>query len=432
MKVHLVAPSKKRNSSSSSKELHPPLGLMTLAAYTPEDVQLRLIDENVEPIDFSEVPELVGITTMTATASRAYQIADRYRELGAKVVMGGIHASMMPQEASEHADSVVIGEAELIWPRVVSDADTGRLEQVYQSESFIDYQRPRFPRRDLINTNRYWSVNGIQTSRGCPHNCNFCSVSEFTGRKPRMREIDNVLAEVDTLPSSRVGGRKVVGFLDDNIAAKPSRAKKLFKALIPKKILWGSQACITFGNDEELVGLAAESGCRFLLVGLESLSPNTLKEIGKGQNKAEQYEEALRTLRKHGIFVLGSFVFGFDSEEESAFADTLQFAVRNKLSLAQFSILTPYPGTRLYSQLLSENRLEQEYWLDPSWETRMVFEPNGRSAKKISENVSQVQRDFYSFRSIINRIHYHPLWRIWITANLVYRRAVRNKWSPLS
>ena len=405
---------------------------MTLAAYTPKDVQIRLIDENVEPINFAEVPDLVGITTLTATARHAYQIADRYRELGAKVVMGGVHASMIPQEALDHADSVVVGEAESIWPKVVSDADAGRLEQLYRNEGFIDYKRPRFPRRDLINPKRYWIVNGIQTARGCPHNCNFCSVSEFNGRKPRMREIENVLAEVDSLPSYNVGGRKVVAFLDDNIAAKPSRAKKLFKALIPKKILWGSQACITFANDEELVGLAAESGCRFLLVGLESLSPHTLEEIGKRQNKAEQYEEALRTLRRNGIFVLGAFVFGFDSEEESAFSDTLRFAVRNKLALAQFSILIPYPGTRLFSQLLSENRLEQKYWLDPSWETRMVFEPRGRSAQKLREKVFQLQRDFYSYRSIIKRITLHRLWRFWVTANLVYRREVLNRLSPLS
>ena len=158
----------------------------------------------------------------------------------------------------------------------------------------------------------------------------------------------------------------------------------------------------------------------------------TLEEIGKRQNKAEQYEEALRTLRRNGIFVLGSFVFGFDSEEESAFSDTLRFAVRNKLALAQFSILTPYPGTRLFSQLLSENRLEQKYWLDPSWETRMVFEPKRRSAQKLSEKVFQLQRDFYSYRSIIKRMTRHRLWRFWVTANLAYRQAVLNRWSPLS
>lgn len=421
MKLHLIAPVRKRETYLFNRELFPPLGLMYLAAYTPKEVEVRLTDEGVERVDFTDIPDLVGITTMTATAPRAYEIADRYRELGAKVVLGGVHASMVPEEALEHADSVVAGEAEAIWPRVVSDAAVGHLESFYRQESFIDFKRPLLPRRDIVDPKRYWSANVIQTARGCPHDCNFCSVTAFNGRRHRARELDNVLAEVESLSRSNILRREVIPFVDDNIAASPSHAKQLFKALIPMKILWGSQACITFARDEELVGLAAESGCRLLFIGLDSLSPQALAEMGKRQNKVEQYKDALRLLKKYGIHVMGAFIFGFDADDESVFSTTLEFALRSRMALAQFSALTPYPGTRLYRRLLGENRVEPQFWHDHSWDRRVVFKPKNMSAERLYENTRQVKRDFYSYRSIIKRISLHRHWNYWLAANLVYR-----------
>jgi len=394
---------------------------MYLAAYTPKEVEVRLTDEGVERVDFTDIPDLAGITALTATAPRAYEIADRYRELGAKVVLGGVHASMVPEEALEHVDSVVVGEAEAIWPRVVSDAAVGRLESLYRQESFIDFKRPLLPRRDIVDPKRYWSVNVIQTARGCPHDCNFCSVTAFNGRRHRARELDNVLTEVESLSRSNLVRREVIPFVDDNIAASPSHAKQLFKALIPMKILWGSQACITFARDEELVGLAAESGCRLLFIGLDSLSPQALAEMGKRQNKVEQYKDALRLLKKYGIHVMGAFIFGFDADDESVFSTTLEFALRSKMGLAQFSALTPYPGTRLYRRLLGENRVEPQFWHDHSWDRRVVFKPKNMSAERLYENTRQVKRGFYSYRSIIKRISLHWHWNHWLAANLVYR-----------
>ena len=223
MKLILIAPARSKEPYALRKEPCPPLGLLYLAAYTPKEVQVRLINERVERIDFADVPDLVGIATMTATAAHAYEIADRYRELGARVVLGGIHASLVPEEALQHADSVVVGEAEAIWPRVVADADAGCLEPLYRSEGFIDFHRPRFPRRDILNRGRYWCPNAVQTARGCPHDCNFCAVTVFNGRRLRTRELDNVLAEVESLPRSRLIRRRVVVFVDDNIGARPSR-----------------------------------------------------------------------------------------------------------------------------------------------------------------------------------------------------------------
>ena len=426
MKLNLIAPTKKGETYLFNRGLLAPLGLMYLAAHTPPEVEVRLVDENVERIDFSDLPDLAGITTMTATAPRAYEIADRYRALGVKVVLGGVHASMLPAEALQHADAVLIGEAEEIWPRVLADADAGRLEPLYRQDGHVDFKRPAPPRRDIIDPKRYWSANGVQTSRGCPHDCNFCSVTAFNGRRLRLREVDDVLAEVESLPRTNLLRRKVVPFVDDNIAANPSRAKEFFRELIPMRIRWGSQASITFASDEELVALAAESGCHFLFVGLETTSSQALAEMGKRQNKVEEYETVLRLLRKYGIHVMGAFVFGFDADDEPVFAATLEFAMRNKIQVAQFAHLVPYPGTRLYRDLLAEKRVEPGFWFEPEWDGRVVYEPKNFSADWLTKRTHEVQRAFYSYRSILRRMYPHRHWSYWFAFNFLYRHSLSN------
>ncbi len=424
MKVHFVAPARSKASYLFGKETFPPLGFMWLAAYTPRDVQVRVINENVERIDFSDVPDLVGITTMTATAARAYELADRYRELGAHVVLGGIHASVLPEEALEHADSVVVGEAESVWPRVVADADAGRLERLYQAQDLGDFAHPRIPRRDIIDARHYWLPNAVQTARGCPHDCSFCSVTLFNGRQLRMRDVDNVLAELEPLRRSSLLRKRLVVFVDDNIAAKPSRARELFTALIPMNVLWGSQACVTLGNDEELVALAAESGCRVLLVGFETLSHQALVEVNKRHNKVEQYEDALRTFRRYGILVVGTFIFGLDADDESAFRVTLEFAERSKLVLAQFGMLSLFPGTRIYQRFLDEMRVEPAFWSKSLWELRPIFEPKRMSWERLSEGTYQMGRRFYSYPSIVRRLSFQRHLGYQLIANLIYRHSI--------
>lgn len=424
MKLHLISPTKKGETYLFNKGLLTPLGLMYLAGCTPEEVEIRLIDENTERLDFAEVPDLVGITTMTATAPRAYEIASRYRAMGSKVVLGGVHASMLPEEALQYADSVVVGEAEGTWPQVVADAEAGRLQPLYRQDEFLDFSRPIKPRRDLIDPKRYWAANSVQVSRGCPHACNFCSVTAFNGRKVRMRDVDSVLEEVESLSRYNRPRSRIVAFVDDNIAGRPPQAKELFRALIPQKIKWGSQASINMARDEELVALAAESGCEFLFIGLETTSAAALKEMGKRQNKVEEYEDGLRMLRKYGIQVMGAFVFGFDSDDESVFADTLDFAMRNKIQVAQYAALVPYPGTKLYFQLLEEERMEPGYWFDESWDGRVVFQPGKMSAQRLNFLTHKVQRDFYSYRSIFKRMHLYRHWSYWFAFNLLYRHTI--------
>lgn len=424
MRIHLIAPTKNGETYLFGKGLLAPLGLMYLAAHTPSDVDVRIIDESVQPIDFTDIPDVVGITSMTATAPRAYDIADTYRSRGAKVVMGGIHASMVPEEALEHADSVVIGEAEQLWEKVVEDASRGELQPLYRQESFDDFTEPLLPRRDLIQEKLYWTANSVQTSRGCPHNCNFCSVTEFNGRRIRMRETDNVLAEVEELKRGNFIRRKVVPFVDDNIAANPKRAKELFKALIPMKVAWGSQASITIARDEELVALAAESGCCFLFIGLETLSPGSLAEMGKSQNKIEEYADAMRLLKKYKIPVMGAFVFGFDTDDEKTFQQTLQFAVDSKIQVAQFANLTPYPGTRLHRQLTEEKRVRPEFWKDAEWTDHVVYQPAMMTPDELFERTRQLHLDFYSYRTILKRLSFRGKWPYWLAFNLLYRQTV--------
>lgn len=430
MRIYLVVPAKEGD-RIIGRSLVAPLGLITLAAYTPEGVDLRLIDENLESIDFEDKPDLVGITAMTATVRRAYRIADEYRSRGVKVVMGGIHVSLLPEEALEHADAVVIGEAESMWPKVVADADAGRLEPVYRVEERDDFRKPLPPRRDLINRKNYWMANVMQTSRGCPHDCSFCSVTTFNGRRVRERDLDSVLAEVESIPVHPRLRRRFIPFVDDNIGANRKRAKKLFEALKPLKTIWGSQACINFGEDEELVALAAESGCRMLFIGIETISPSSLEEIGKRQNKVERYADSLSNLRKHGIHVTGSFIFGFDSDQESVFSETLDFAVRNKIPLAQFSNLTPLPGTRLYDEMLAVDRVKAGFWLRDPQDNREVFKPKNMSELELCERTRRVQSGFYRLGNIVKRFSFGRNSHNMLLYNLVYNRVAVSRKSLL-
>ncbi|MBU1669967.1 MAG: cobalamin-dependent protein [Actinobacteria bacterium] len=421
MKIDLVVPENEEGVSVGRKAFLPPLGLMYLAAYTPGEARVRIIDENVEPIDYSDLPDLVGISTVTTTAPRAYRIADTYRSRGIKVVLGGVHPSMVPGEALVHADAVVVGEGEAVWPRVVSETLDGLPAPVYRADRYLDFHRPLLPRRDLINPGGYLSANVVQTSRGCPMDCPFCSVTRLFGRRYRMRDVDNVIAEIETLPRNRVLGRVFIPFVDAEISAGRKRARDLFKGFIPLRLRWGSRASASFADDEELVSLAAESGCRFLFMGLEEL----FSAEGDRDERVERVGRAVRLLNRHRIHVIGDFAFGFDTDYPGAFSDAASFAMRNRVPLARFKCLTPYPGTGLYEKLLADGRLEPGFWLKPGWESRVVFEPAGIGPELLKEKVERAQRDIYSVRSIIKRMPSNRHSAYLFPLNLLYRLKTR-------
>jgi radical SAM superfamily enzyme YgiQ (UPF0313 family) len=398
------------------------MSLPVLASLTPPGVRIHLVDENVEPVDLAEPADLVAISCMTASAPRGYQIADAFRDRNVPVVMGGMHPSALPEEAGEHADAVVVGEAENQWPRVFADFAAGRPERLYRSEVRPQLKDLPIPRRDLLRTDRYLTVNLVQTARGCPYACRFCSVSPTFGRAYRFRPVPEVIEEVRSL------GTRWVAFQDDNIVASPSRARELFEALLPLRVNWIGQGDLTMAGDPELLTLMARSGCTAMFVGLESLSPDSLAAANKRPNLHVDFDQALTTIHRHGIDVIGSFVFGLDPDGPDVFRRTVEFAQRMKLAAAQFAVLTPFPGTDLHEQLTREDRIT-----DPDWSAytfgHVVYQPRNMTAAELRDGRLFAYREFYSRRSILRRMFVgrgrKSKWLIRLAVNLSYRRLLR-------
>ena len=375
----------------------PYLALTTLAALTSDDWDLSIVDENVESIDFSALPDLAAISIMTPLAKRGYEIADTYREKGVPVILGGIHPTMMKDEAKTHADAVVLGEAEEVWPRVLSDFKGGDLKSFYKAPNFCSLDGLLIPRRDLLNRRPYFFVNTIQTTRGCPFDCEFCSVTSFYGRTYRVRPVEDVINEMGHME------RGFVFFVDDNIVGKPSYAKELFRALIPLNIKWFSQSSLSVVKDRELLNLAQRSGCRGLFIGFESLSQETLKAMGKSINRVDEYKEAIKMIHDHGIGIQGSFIFGTDQDDQSIFSDVLRFIEKTHVEAALFSVLTPFPGTRIQETLLRENRI-----IDTDWEkydmNHVVFKPKKMMPRQLQDGFNWAYKRLYGYSSIVKRL----------------------------
>ena len=391
------------------------LTLTTLAALTPPDVDVRITDENVEPIDFEEDVDLVGVTGMVMHASRAYQIALRFRQRGIPVVMGGPHASSLPFEAKEHVDAVVIGEAENVWKGLIEDLKVGSLKPFYKADAFCSMEGLPFPRLDLLRKDAYMTINCVQTTRGCPHQCDFCHVTHFFGKTYRCRSVEEVIQEVE-----RLEGEFVV-FIDDNIAGNRRYAKDLFTRLKPLKKKWASQASMTLTRDPELLKLAAESGCVSLFLGVESLSPENLKDVNKAFNRVPQFEEAMKALHDHDIMVLAGFIFGLDHDDEGVFERTLRFCERNRIELPSFFVLTPLPGTPLFQRIESEGRLLHKDWSKYNGAT-VVFRPKLMTEETLQAGFNWVCKEGYSWGSIFKRV-FHPQQRFFtrLLSNIAYR-----------
>ncbi len=404
----------KRRTRSSMAQLNLPL----LAAYVDRDFEVRLIDENIEDIDFDTNADLVGITTMTSTAFRGYQIADEFRKRGCHVVMGGIHVSMFPEEAGKHTDTVVIGEAEISWPRFLKDFKEGRPKKIYKEESFHNLAGLPNPRRDLLRPGGYTMANVVMTARGCPHNCAFCSVTSFWGGKIRTRPVEDVIDEVKQLKGN------FIQFVDDNIYGNRRHAQELFEAMIPLKKTFGAQGDITIVRHPELLKLAVRAGLRWLLIGIESPSSENLAQVGKSWNKRNlEFEESLDILHKSGISILGSFIFGLDNDDETAFDLTVDFAIKNKIEVANFYILTPFPGTKLHGKYKEEGRLLTESW-DMYDCNHVVIRHPKLSSEQIIRGYIHAYRRFNSLGSIYKRI-IRPRKRLWELLSLNVGRNLR-------
>ena len=384
----------------------PSLGLLKVAALTPGDWQVQIVDEKVEALDLKQDADLVGITAMTPTANRAYEIADSFRQRVMKVVVGGMHVSKMPEEALQHCDSVIVGEAEDLWPKVFDDLRNGTLRQVYRQENgFPSLENRPLPNWDLYRGKRYLPVHFIETTRGCPHNCEFCSVTNSFGGKFRNRPVDEVEREIQNLTpfEGRFILKNVVFFVDDNIISSRRHASELMRRIAPYNLKWLGQASVNIAKDDEMLTLCRKSGCMGFLIGFETLSSDNLATVGKPFNKPQNYIDVIRKLHDYGIGVDGSFVFGFDRDDEGVFERTLEFINKAKLDICNLSILTPYPGTALYTRMISEGRI-----IDPDWShyntNNVVFLPKLMTPEKLLDGFHLVLKECFSFFSIFRRL----------------------------
>jgi radical SAM superfamily enzyme YgiQ (UPF0313 family) len=407
-----------------------PLALGVISALTPAGHPVTLVDERVEPVPEALQADLVGITVQTYTARRAYQLADGFRRRGLTVVMGGHHASLVPDEAAAHADAVVIGDAEGSWPRLVADAEAGRLRPRYRAEALPSLRGARVD-RSLFAGKGYLRWPLVQFGRGCRHACDFCSIHALYGREYRHRPVEETVTEVAALP-----GRSVF-FVDDNLFADPGAARALLAALPAAGKGWGAQISIDALAEEATVDLLAAAGCSAVLIGLESFDEGSLREMHKSWNRlGPSYEACVSRLRARGIMVYGTFVFGYDHDGPEAFEQALDFALAQRLFVANFNPLTPTPGTPLYLRLQAEGRLIGDpWWLDPDFRYGSAqFVPARLTPAQLAEGVYRARRRFYGWRSIAwraldRRANTRSLasTALFLGANLVSRREIRLK-----
>ncbi len=397
IRILLVQPYHKSNVKTRGRIYMSQLTLPLMAALTPSKYDIAVVDENVEPIDFDVDADLIAITALTPTAPRAYEIADEFKRRGKKVVLGGVHPSLMADEALTHADAVVIGEAEETWPALLADLENGKMEQFYSAEHKPDLAGLPFPRRDLMKEDAYLNIPKVETSRGCPFRCSFCSTTVFYGPRMRFRPVEEVVAEV------KAADHRFVFFTDNNITANKGYAKRLFKALAPVGIFWLSQGSLDMADDAELMQLAAESGCVGMLVGFESLSDENIAEMGKNaSNRVEEYEDKIRIFHKHKIGLIGCFVFGFDGDDQAVFKKTIKFIRRTNIDCPQLTVLTPYPGTSLRAQLEAEDRIIHSRW-EKYDVGNVAYIPKKMTPEELQAGYNKMCRKVYSTPSIVMR-----------------------------
>jgi radical SAM superfamily enzyme YgiQ (UPF0313 family) len=380
-----------------------PLPAATLAGLTPPGVEVRFYDDRMETIPFDEPADLVAISVETYTAKRAYQIASIYRARGVPVVMGGFHATLCPDEVAEYADAVVTGEAEEIWPQVVDDFRHGTAKRFYRATGRPSLRGLK-PDRSIFRGKRYLPVGLVEAGRGCHFKCEFCAVTRVFNATQTRRPTDEILDEIRRVRQDF--GRKLFFFVDDNITSNLQQAKEFFRAMIPLKVRWVSQSSINAAHDEEFLQLMARSGCMGVLIGFESVDESNLAAMNKRFNTmGGGFETALANLRRHGIRVYGTFIFGYDGDTPQTFDRTVGFAKQHGLYIAAFNHLTPFPGTPLYQRLQREGRLRFErWWLDERYSYNTIpFRPARMEPDELQRHCVEARRKFYTWPSILRR-----------------------------
>jgi radical SAM superfamily enzyme YgiQ (UPF0313 family) len=377
----------------------PPLALGIIAGLTPPDWEVKILQEPKNIINYDESSDLIGISAVTNTVRRGYEIAQEFIKHGKKVIMGGIHPTALPDEALQYCNSVCIGEAENIWQEILSDFIKGRLKRKYKSEKLFDLKLYTSPRRDLFPSFKSHIFNigsSIEASRGCPYDCDFCSVSLSHGKEIRYRPLQNIIPEMETINNDNLF------FVDNNIIANFNYAKELFRAMIPLKKKWTGQATISIVKDPELLKLASDSGCYGLLIGIESITDEGFKKYKKNLSNYQELKEAVKILKDHNIGILAHMVFGNDFETSQTIQESLNKLLELDITTATLGIIVPYPGTKLFETLHKEHRI-----LTTNWNyydiNHLVFKPLHFSKEDFLEDIENLRRKFFSYSSILKR-----------------------------
>jgi radical SAM superfamily enzyme YgiQ (UPF0313 family) len=443
MKILLVHP-KRRNKhyyGGKTKGYIPPLTLPVIAGLTPKDIDIKLCDESVEGVDFNTDADLIGITGITSQINRGYEIADIFRAKGKKVIMGGIHVSAMPHEAKKHADSILIGEAEEVWEGIIEDFRNGCLKEEYQADTYTDLKKLVIPRYDLLKLNRYRSSTGtniprlpLQTTRGCPFNCKFCSVTRFWGPKIRTKLLENV--EKELLQIKSLGTNRIF-FTDDNFIANISYTKNLLELLEKYDFSWICQVSTNIHKHEDLISEMGKVGCSAMYIGVETFSEENLENINKDFNKMADYEKLFTIFNKYNIRVTASMMIGLDGDTRETLNDMVQHLIRLRASYAVFYTLMLLPGTQLREDFLKENRIIDYNW-DHQNGTEVTFKPKSFQSEELRDYYWELYKQFYSYQSIIRRIFTLNNLKgkvnsilIPLKTNLYFQKRIKNKLHPI-
>ncbi len=394
----------------------------TLVSMIPEDVPLEVtcIDEGIQEVDAHSLQaDLVGMTVITGTSTRAYELADILRTRGIPVVLGGPHVTLVPEEAAQHADAVLTGLADVSWPQLLRDWRDGTLQKVYHQPPPYDLDPP-FPDRSVLPKRKYITDAVFEATRGCRHSCEFCVSPSAWGRKLWKKPVEHVVEDI-----RRHGGKRAI-FVDLNLISDRQYALDLFQALTPLKVQWYGLSTTRLTKDEELLSVFSKSGCKGLLVGFESIDHSSLKPMNKTFNRPEEYAKDIEILHQYGIAVQGCFVFGNDGETLDVFERTARFAVEAGVDLPRFAISTPFPGTPLFARLKKEGRILHENW---SWydAQHCVFQPKGMTPQELEAGTELAWKTAYKWSSSYKRMKKSPApWYVGLITNLTYRMYANN------
>jgi radical SAM superfamily enzyme YgiQ (UPF0313 family) len=448
MKVLLVSPERERKKEEAFLFKLSFLNLPYVAAVTPPDVEVKIIDEAHEKINFEEKADLVGITAQTPVAPRAYQIAGEFKKRGIPVVMGGTHVSMLPQEALQHVDAVIVGEAEEVWPALIDDLRRGQMGRVYQGSGFVNPSNLPLPKRELLNEKSYLPLKLLETTRGCPHRCDFCGVSKFFGFRYRSRPIEEIERELNTLfqkgpvinhISKRILSllskdfpyflkRRLLYIIDSNVAGDRRFALELVSLLKEFDLLWYGHAPVSIAFDQELLGGFSQSGCIAINIGFESFSTKNLQTMGKGFNQPSRYAEAVKRIHDQGIGIMGTFIVGLDDDDPGVFQKIIDFCIEERLDWALTFIMAPYPGTDSFLRLEKEGRIFCRDW-EKYDSLNVVYRPALMSVEELENGMRRIWKEVFSLSSIYKRIlkrpWIHPLF--YLMMNWQFHRLTK-KW----